>query len=71
MKVYVWESIEQVAKSFNAISGGLVVFAETEADARELANSNAGCNVQPHEFPDDVRDCHGGYEKAFIFPSNV
>ena len=67
MKVFVWERIKQVSDNYHA-AGGLVVFAETEARARELANSTEGCNLMPDELPDDIRDVTGGDERVFIMP---
>ena len=67
MKVFVWERIK------NAIwhtEGGLVVFAETEERARELANAESGCELGANEAPDDVRDVAGGEERVFIMPDS-
>ena len=67
MKVFVWECIWEVSSHYHR-EGGLVVFAETEERARELANSEEGCELQPEELPDDVREVAGGDERVFIMP---
>jgi len=67
MKVFVWGQISKATDSYHC-GGGLVVFAETEQRARELANAENGCNLKPEEAPDDVRDVIGGEELVFIMP---
>lgn len=65
MKVFVWERISTATDRYHS-EGGLVVFAETEGRARELANARIGCYLQPEEAPDDVRDVTGGEESVYI-----
>jgi hypothetical protein len=67
MKVFVWWRAEHVTDSWHP-EGGLVVFAETEERARELANAESGCELKPEEVPDEVRDVADGAEKVFIMP---
>jgi hypothetical protein len=67
MKVFVWERAEHVTNNWHT-EGGLVVFAETEDRARELANAERGCELKPEESPDEVRDVAGGEEKVFVMP---
>lgn len=67
MKVFVWEVIGECSSSFHS-GGGLVVFAENEIRARELANQQEGCNLLPEEMPDEVREVIGGDERVFIMP---
>lgn len=67
MQVFVWQRIENATNNYHS-AGGLVVFAETEERARELANAESGCNLLADEVPDDVRDVAGGDEKVFIMP---
>jgi len=67
MKVFVWKRIDQVSDSYHS-RGGLVVFAETEQQARELALAESGCKLKPDEAPDEVRDTAGGGELVFIMP---
>lgn len=67
MKVFVWERIDNATDNYHS-EGGLVVFAETEERARELANAKNGCKLTPEEDPDEVRDVDGGEEKVFIMP---
>lgn len=67
MKVFVWDFVSHVSDNYHS-EGGLVVFAETEERARELANSSSGCELSLEEMPCDVRDVVGGDEMVFIFP---
>ncbi len=67
MKVFIWQNIEQCTDSYHP-EGGVVVFAETEQRAREIANKKSGCNIQPEEKPDEIRELTGGEEKVYIFP---
>jgi len=65
MKVFVWERIDNATNKYHP-EGGLVIFAETEVRARELANMKEGCELSPAEFPNDVREVVGGEEKVYI-----
>ncbi|NLZ11094.1 MAG: hypothetical protein GX086_07160 [Alcaligenaceae bacterium] len=67
MKVFVWKEVAQCSDSYHS-EGGVVVFAENEERARDLANSTPGCAIQHDEAPDEVRDVMGGSERVFIFP---
>jgi hypothetical protein len=67
MKVFVWADVGQCSYSYHS-GGGVVVFAETEQRAREIANAHEGCAIQENEAPDDVRDVAGGDERVFIMP---
>jgi hypothetical protein len=67
MKVFVWERAEHVTNNWHA-EGGLVIFAETEERARELANAQQGCELDQDENPDEVRDVAGGVELVFVMP---
>lgn len=67
MKVFVWHEVIQCSDSYHS-EGGVVVFAETEQRARELANAEPGCSIQPDEQPDEVRDVAGGSERVYIMP---
>ena len=67
MKVFIWKRIEQASSNYHS-EGGVVVFAETEARARELASADGStCEIGPTELPDEVRDVVGGEETVFIF----
>ena len=68
MKVFVWECVDQCSSNYHS-DGGVVVFAESEQRARELANEKEGCSINPEEAPDDVRDVAGGSERVFIMPN--
>lgn len=67
MKVFVWQDVGQCTNNYHS-GGGVVVFAETEQRAREIANALEGCAIQDNEAPDDVRDVAGGGERVFIMP---
>lgn len=76
MKVFVWRQVEDATDSFHS-EGGVVVFAETEDRARELAAKprgserwpERGANIKPGEAPDEVREVTGGEERVFIMPN--
>ena len=66
MKVFVWERIKRASSNYHS-EGGVVVFAETEERARELANESGWeCTIAADELPDEVREVVGGEEKMFI-----
>lgn len=67
MNIYIWQRIEKATEDYHS-EGGVVVFAETEERARELANSDEECKIKPEEMPDHVRPCADGPELVFIFP---
>ena len=67
MKVFVWRQIDKCSNNYHA-EGGVVVFAESEARAREIANARDGCAIRDNETPDEVRDVLGGGEAVFIMP---
>ena len=66
MKVFVWERVEHCTDNYHS-EGGVVVFAETESRARELAYLK-GCKIESNELPDDVREVQGGSEAVYIMP---
>lgn len=68
MQVFVWPCVEKATDSYHS-EGGIVVFAETEDRARELANAESGCLLSTGELPTDVREVAGGTERVFIFPN--
>ena len=67
MKVFVWVSVGACSNNYHE-GGGVVVFAESEARARELANKEPGCAINEDEKPDDVRSVYGGQEAVYIMP---
>ncbi len=67
MKVFVWESVEEVTNSYHS-DGGIVVFAETLERAKALALLE-GAKIRDDEEPDDVREVQGGEEKVYIMPN--
>lgn len=67
MKVFIWHYIDQCSDSYHPASG-VVVFAESEERAREIANERVGCSIRPDENPDEARDCGGETERVFIMP---
>lgn len=68
MKVFVWHQIDKCSSNYHE-DGGVVVFAESEARAREIANARGGCAIRDDETPDEVRDVLGGGEAVFIMPN--
>ena len=68
MKVFVWPDVGQCTDRYHS-GGGVVVFAETEQRAREIANATPGCAIQESETPEEVRDVAGGGERVFIMPN--
>lgn len=66
MKVFVWIEVDQMSNNYHC-NGSVVVFAESESRAREIANVN-GCAIKPEELPVDVREC-SGEEKAYWMPN--
>ena len=67
MKVFIWNRVNQCSDNYHS-EGGVVVFAENENRARELANMQDGCDIQPYEMPDDVRRVTSGKEAVYIMP---
>ena len=67
MKVFIWD-VAQCSDNYHS-DGGVVVFAETEERARELANAEPGCEIQPDEMPHYVRDVLDGDEHVEFFPN--
>lgn len=67
MKVFIWERVEQCADNYHP-EGGVVVIAETEERARELANMQHGCNIEKNEAVSYVVGTYSKKEKVFIFP---
>lgn len=65
MKVFVWESISKLTDNYHC-GGGLVIFAETEERATEIANTH-GVDLEG-ETPNDVRVVEGGTEMIYIMP---
>ena len=68
MKVFIWNNVNQCSNNWHS-DGGVVVFADTEERAREIANLEDGCNIAPNEQSDDVREVVGGEERVYIFPN--
>lgn len=67
MRVFVWERVEKCTDNWHT-QGGVVVFAETEERARELANGIPGCHIESHEHPVEDRTVRGGLERIYLFP---
>ena len=67
MKCFIWNYVQECSDRWHS-EGGIVVFAENEKRARELANTREGCNIREEEKPDEIREVIGGEEKAFWFP---
>jgi hypothetical protein len=67
MKVFIWEYVEHCSDNYHS-DGGVVVFADDETEARNLANSQKGCSIKTDEMPNYVCECIGGEKKVFIMP---
>jgi hypothetical protein len=67
MRIFIWTRVKKCSENYHS-QGGVVVFADTEERARELANSQEGCNILPEEQPDDIRSVLGGDETVYIMP---
>lgn len=66
MKVFIWENVDKATSSYHP-EGGVVVFADNEARARELARE-LGAIIEGS--PDAVRVSDGDdAEAVFIFPN--
>ena len=70
MKVFVWKRVEQATANEFHPEGGVVVFAETEAQARQLANRRKGCQIKAGEQPDRVDDLldEAASKQSFVMP---
>lgn len=69
MKVYIWKDIGQVSYNYHP-EGGLVVVAESEARAREIANSYPDIEVLEGEKPDVcIAAGEGEEERVIPFPN--
>lgn len=68
MKIFIFEELEQVSCNYHK-GGGLVVCAETEERARELANSTPYVDVPAKAAPSIVRDGVEGPEFVVAFPN--
>lgn len=68
VKVFVWERVEKCSDNYHS-DGGVVVFAESEQRAREIANTHQGCEIREDEKPTYVRDVLGSELAVFIMPN--
>jgi hypothetical protein len=66
MKVFVWDYISELTDNYHS-GGGLIVFAENEERAKELAVAE-GVKFADTDVPGDVRIVDGGLEKVYIMP---
>lgn len=66
MKVFVWSYVASLTDNYHS-GGGLVVFAETEERAFELAIAE-GVTFDKSDTPDDVRIVKGGAEAVYVMP---
>lgn len=68
MKVFVWERVKHCTGSWHT-EGGVVVFADSEERARELANTYDGCRIAANEKPSAVVSVTGDVpEMVYIMP---
>jgi hypothetical protein len=68
MKVFIWTSVSVVSDNWHS-GGGLVVFADDELRAREIANTTNGVHISEKELPDDVREVGDGSEAVYVMPN--
>lgn len=66
MNVYVWRRIKEATYNYHS-EGGVVVFAESQTRAIELAK-DAGAHIQEDEKPNEVRSVGQGEEAVYIMP---
>jgi len=66
MKVFVWDYIGSLTDNYHS-GGGLIVFAEDEVRARELATAE-GVTFSHGDDPADVRVVEGGSEAVYVMP---
>ena len=66
MQVFVWSYVAELTENYHS-GGGLIVFAETEDRARELAIAE-GVTFAKTDSPDDVRVVDGGEEAVYVMP---
>jgi hypothetical protein len=64
MKVFVWTYVAELTQNYHS-GGGLIVFAETEDRAYELAKAK-GMTFSEKEIPDDVCIVEGGSEVVYV-----
>lgn len=67
MKIFIFEDVEKCSDNYHE-GGGVVVIADDEDRARDVANSIHGCHIQPDEKPVASYDVATDEEKVFIFP---
>ncbi len=67
MKIFVWEQAKHVTNNWDS-EGGVIVFAESEKRARELANAENGCKIEDEEMPDFICNVDATKERLFIMP---
>ena len=66
MNLYIWERVDKCTASYHS-EGGVLVIAETEAQAREFANAKEGVSIRKDEMPDHVRQV-AGHQMVVVFP---
>lgn len=67
MQVFIWTDLPQVSDRYHS-EGGVVVIAENEDLARELANKEEGCNISSEQKPTYSCETTNGKQQVFIFP---
>ena len=63
MKVFIWDRIDKVSDAYHE-EGGLVVFANSEHDARLIANKTDGVNLKDDEAPTKICDVAEDVEES-------
>lgn len=67
MNVYIWQRVRRCSNNYHS-EGGVVVFADSEIEARSIANCETDCSIEDDELPDEVRQCADGQKRVFIMP---
>jgi len=67
MKVFVWNRLSNVSDNYHS-GGGLVVFADNEERACQLATEHGVVFSEGETVADDVRVVDGGFEAVYIMP---
>ena len=68
MNIYIWEYLDKVSNSYHS-DGGVVVFADTEEEARKMANYEDGCVITLDKNPSHTVKCEDVKKQVLIFPN--
>ena len=68
MYIFIWKKVDQCSNNYHS-TGGVVVIAEDQQKARELANQQTGCSIRDDEIPDYCCEIVTQQARVFIFPN--